>query len=403
MNISEHKIHNLMLKAVELAKQGRWITTPNPCVGALIVSPQGEIVAQGFHKAYGEAHAEINALNEAKNKNLNLTDHILFITLEPCKHKGKTPPCTEAILQSGIQNIVIGCLDPNPEASGGATFLQEKGLNVKVGIAEEACLDLIADFYVWKTTNVPYTILKLASTLDGRIASRTGQSQWISSEESRAEVHFLRSKMDAIIVGGNTFNQDDPSLTYRPKEGCPPATKQPLAVIVTSRLPSAESNFKLIKERPTQTIFWTTVAAAASPKAAALRNIGVTVYGLPIKAKAGSSTRVTLDLSVGLEILRKEHNCYHLMCEGGGKLGTALLDDGLAHELHLHYAPKILGDHEAISLFDGRCPMQMTEAIPLKILSIKILGTDTIIKLRPHNDILQCINTFQPNITAKKN
>lgn len=371
-----------MLQAVELASRGQWSTTPNPCVGALILSHDDEVLAEGYHHAYGQAHAEVNALAAAREKGVDLQNATLVITLEPCAHKGHTPPCTDAILASGIKKVVIGCLDPNPKAAGGAEILRQNGLDVEVGVAERECGDLIADFVTWQTTALPYTILKLASTLDGRIATRTGHSQWISAGESRKEVHRIRRHMGAIIVGGNTFYQDNPRLTCRPQDDEPEVVKQPLAVVVTSRLPPAEGAFNLLRERPEETIFWTTVAAAASPKAEALRKRGVRIYGLPLKPKGGSTTRVALDLRHGLELLRNEFGCYYTMCEGGGKLGTSLLEDGMAHELHLHYSPKILGDGEATSLFDGRSPSQMDEAIPLHILETRLCGSDIIIKLR---------------------
>lgn len=381
MSTAQDRFRPFMLQAVEVAGQGRWTATPNPCVGALILSSADEVLAEGYHHAYGQPHAEVNALEAAGQKGLDLWDATLLVTLEPCAHKGNTPPCTEAVLASGIKKVVVGCLDPNPQAAGGAEVLRQAGLDVEVGVAEQECKDLIADFMTWQTTALPYTILKLASTLDGRIATRTGHSQWISAGDSRKEVHKLRRHMGAIIVGGNTFYQDNPRLTCRPQEDEPAVVKQPLAVVVTSRLPPAEGAFNLLRERPEDTIFWTTVAAAASPKAEALRKRGVRIYGLPLKPRGGS-TRVALDLGSGLEMLRNEFGCYYTMCEGGGKLGTSLLEDGMAHELHLHYSPKILGDGEATSLFDGRGPSQMDEAIPLHILETRLCGSDIIIKLR---------------------
>lgn len=375
-----------MLQAVTLAGKARWQTCPNPCVGALLVK-DGAAVASGWHKGPGLPHAEIEALEDARAKGVNPADCTLVVTLEPCRHFGKTPPCTDAILDVGIRHVVVGALDPNPEASGGAELLRSKGVTVETGVAEQACLDSIDDFVTWQTTDLPYTLLKLASTIDGRIATRTGHSKWISSAETRGRVHELRRHMQALIVGGNTFYQDDPQLTCRlggdSQELCP---RQPLAVVVTSRLPEAGLSLHLLKERADQTIFWTTVAAAASPKAEALRRKGVRVIGLSSYARPnarGHGMRAELDLSEGLAYLRRDLDCRYVLCEGGGRLGLALLDKSLARELHLHLAPKIIGDNEATPLFDGRAPIQIDEALQLRIADTVASGDDIVITMRP--------------------
>lgn len=377
-----------MLRAVALAENARWQTYPNPCVGALLVK-EGQVVAEGWHKGPGLPHAEIEALEAARAQGINPAECTLLVTLEPCRHHGKTPPCTEAILAAGIRRLVVGALDPNPEASGGAELLREKGVAVETGVALPQCLDLIDDFVIWQTTKLPYTLLKLASTLDGRIASRTGHSKWITSSETRRHVHLLRSRMQAVIVGGNTFYKDDPKLTCRLDElgdASEMACEQPLAVIVTSRLPEAGLSLYLLKERPESTIFWTTVAAAASPKAEALRRKGIRVVGLPSHARAnarGYGMRAELDLSEGLVSLRRDFNCHYVLCEGGGRLGLSLLDKGLARQLLLHLALKILGDNEATPLFDGRAPMNIEEALQLRITDSAFSGGDITITLRP--------------------
>ena len=379
-----------MLQAVALAGKARWKTCPNPCVGALLVK-DGRVVAEGWHKGAGQPHAEAEAFEDARQKGVHPADCTLVVTLEPCSHHGKTPPCTDAVLAAGVKHVVVGALDPNPAASGGAELLRSKGVTVDTGVAERECLDVIDDFIIWQTSALPYTLLKLASTLDGRIATRTGHSKWISSPETRKRVHFIRRHMQAILIGGNTFYQDDPRLTCRLGDDpealnsreCP---EQPLAVVVTSRLPEAGLSMHLLKERAESTIFWTTVAAAASPKAEALRRKGVRVLGLsshPRISARGHGMRAELDLSEGLLSLRKEYNCHYVLCEGGGRLGLSLLDKGLARELHLHMAPKILGDNEATPLFDGRAPMNIDEALQLRITDAMPSGDDIMITLRP--------------------
>ena len=372
-----------MLQAAALAGKARWQTYPNPCVGAVLVK-DGAVAASGWHKGAGLPHAEAEALEDAKAKGVDPADCTLVVTLEPCRHSGKTPPCTEAILKAGIRHVVVGALDPDPEASGGAALLRSRGVNVETGVAEQECLDSIDDFIIWQTTGLPYTLLKLASTLDGRIATRTGHSKWITSPETRFRVHELRAHMQAVIVGGNTFYHDDPKLTCR-LEGATPE-QQPLAVVVTSRLPEAGLSLHLLKERPEQTMFWTTVAAAASPKAEALRRRGVRVIGLPSRARLnvrGHGMRAELDLAEGLTYLRQELHCRYVLCEGGGRLGISLLDKGLAREFHLHMAPKVVGDNEATPLFDGRAPAQIDESLQLRITSAAPSGSDIALILRP--------------------
>ena len=384
MTDAEHPHREFMLEAVALAGQARWETQPNPCVGAVLVK-DGRIAAQGWHKGPGQAHAEIAALEDAARKGVDPAGCTLVVTLEPCRHYGKTPPCADAVIRAGVRHLVIGALDPNPEAGGGAEFLRGQGLTVETGVALDECLDLIDDFTTWQTTDLPYTIIKLASTLDGRIATRTGNSKWITSPQTRTRVHELRQHMDALIVGGNSFYLDNPALTCRMESGdlC---AKQPLAVVVTSRLPEAGVSMQLIKDRPESTIFWTTVAAAASPKAEALRRRGIRVVGLPSHAKAntrGHGMRAELSLAEGLVHLRKELGCHYVLCEGGGRLGLALLDSGLAREFHLHLAPKILGDNDATPLFDGRNPLLIEEALQLRITDARPSGNDIMLSLRP--------------------
>ncbi len=363
---------SFMQHAIALAAKARWQTAPNPPVGAVVVH-DGVIVAEGWHRAAGQAHAEVEAINQAKERQIPLMQCTLVVTLEPCNHQGKTPPCTAAILEAKIPRVVIGVADINPQATGGAKALADAGLEVIMGVEEQACRDLIDNFITWQTSELPYTLIKLACTLDGRIATRTGHSQWISCPESRQGVHCLRRHMDAVIIGAKTFYDDNPKLTCRLPNISVAPDQQPLAVIVSSRLPESNASYHLLSERPNQTMFWTTVAAAASPKAEALRKLGVTVVGLPAtNTHGGRAGRhgAKLDLHDGMTLLRKEFNCHHVLCEGGGKLALSLLQDRLAHELHLHISPKIMADNDAIPLFDGLCPDTVDEALQLRFTHI---------------------------------
>ena len=364
-----HSFEPFMLEAIKLAERGRWKTAPNPTVGALLVR-EGVGVAQGWHTAFGKGHAEVECLADAAAKGVDPATCTLVVTLEPCNHHGKTPPCSEAILAAGIRHVVIGLADPNPQASGGAKRLIDAGVQVEIGICETECRDLVADFLVWQTTLRPYVILKLAMTLDGRIATRTGHSQWITCEASRHAVHVLRANVGmaggAVLVGGNTLYADNPLLTAREAQ----SERQPLAAAVTSRIPSPDS-LRLLQERPGETILFTTASGAATPRAAQLRERGVRVFGLG-RWKAGKGE----DLLQALEHLRSEENCPYVLCEGGGKLALALLEAGLVDEFHLHIAPKILGDNDARPLFSGRTPLTLDEALSMRLMDLTRYGDD---------------------------
>ncbi|MDR2695468.1 MAG: bifunctional diaminohydroxyphosphoribosylaminopyrimidine deaminase/5-amino-6-(5-phosphoribosylamino)uracil reductase RibD [Deltaproteobacteria bacterium] len=364
--------------AIALAEQGRWRVCPNPAVGAVLVR-DGHIAAQGFHSAYGQPHAEAECLRDAAEKGVNPADCTLCVTLEPCTHHGKTPPCAQAVLEAGIRRVVIGLLDPHPQAGGGAEWLREQGVEVETGIRAQACRDLAADFLVWQREQRPYLILKLASTLDGRIATRSGHSQWISGEYSRAATHALRADIGAcggaVLIGGNTLYADNPLLTARP---LPAGSGQPLACILTSRLPDPAENLYLLHQRPKDCVFLCPRERADSPEAEALRGIGARVHGLD-RAQGHPG----LDLHAGLRLLWNDYACFYVLCEGGGKLALSLLEQGLVDEFRLHAAPRILGDNAALPLFDGRAPLHMDQSVNMRIASLAMCGEDAHFVLRP--------------------
>lgn len=387
-----------MQHAVALAERGRFVTAPNPCVGAVLVQ-NGHIVAEGWHQYFGGAHAEVNCLRDAAEKGVSPQDCTLFVTLEPCNHTGKTPPCSHAVLKAGIRHVVIGMRDPNPVAKGGAEFLRENGVTVDelfcptTDGTSNACAEILREFTHWQKSPLPFCLVKLASTLDGRIAARTGHSQWISCDASRARVHELRANVSAVIVGGNTFRKDNPQLTFRSiaphgqyrnmpymrSDGTMSreAEVQPLAVIVTRHLPAATDEYFLLQKRPQDTIFWTDATNAASDAARALQHLNVRVWALPLLTDGG------LDLRQGLVRLRQEEACQHVLCEGGGELALSLLQQELAQEVELHIAPKILADNSAKPLFNGLSPQSMDEALQLSLVQMKRLGNDCILTLRP--------------------
>lgn len=360
--------------AVELALRGRGATAPNPCVGAVLVSG-GRVAATGWHTRYGMPHAERECLADARARGVDPRGATMYVTLEPCNHHGKTPPCTEALIEAGVARVVIGALDPNPVAAGGVETLRAHGIEVETDVLGQRCRDLIADFLLWQTSHSPFNILKMAATLDGKIASSTRRPEPVSGPESFARVHDMRSRVGAVIVGGNTFYADNPSLTCR-KEGLPDDFEQPLAVVVTSRLPEDPARFTLLRERPERTIFMTTHEAATSPLADGLRSRGTSVWPLP--GPPGG-----LALPCGFERLRYDRGCHYTLCEGGGRFALTLLNQGLADEVVHFAAPRILGDASAPSAYSGRGHVPMSETLDLRLVDAELSGQDVMLTLRP--------------------
>lgn len=371
-----------MRQALAEARKGRWRACPNPVVGAVLLDGDGNIVARGYHHRAGEAHAEIMCLQDARSKGIDPAGLTLAVTLEPCNHTGKTPPCSEALVAAKIGRVIVGMRDPNPIAKGGISRLRSAGIEVIEGVLEHDCQDLVADFLTWTLKKRPFLILKLATTLDGHIATRTGDSRWVTSEDARADVHRLRKRMaetgGAVLVGGNTFWEDNPSLTARTS---PAPDRQPLACVVTNRLPDAKDDFKLLTARPGETVFFSPLDVANSKRADALRATGVRVIGVE-QLHPG---RAKLD---GVLSWLWEQGCHYVLCEGGGHLGLSLLEDGLMDMLILHIAPKVLGDGSGTPLFDGRRPIHMDEAIPLRLVKTSMLGEDLVLRFFPKPKIV---------------
>ncbi|MDR1777752.1 MAG: bifunctional diaminohydroxyphosphoribosylaminopyrimidine deaminase/5-amino-6-(5-phosphoribosylamino)uracil reductase RibD [Desulfovibrio sp.] len=363
-----------MREALRLAEQGRYAAWPNPTVGAVLVR-DGLCVARGWHHAAGLDHAEVDCLKDAAARNVPTEGATLVVTLEPCNHYGKTPPCSKAILEAGIARVVMGAADVNPRASGGAAALRAAGVEVVEGVLERECLDLTADFRLGLTGQGPYVLLKMAVSLDNRIDGRVddnGAPLQISSPESRALVHQWRAGIGrcggAVLVGGNTFRADNPRLTAR-GEGAGP---QPLACVLTARLPEAEENFHLLAERPEQTIFFTTADAAASGRAERLRRKGARVLDYGCR-----------DILSNILAQLRELGCPYVLCEGGGKLALSLLQAGLADEFRLHLASVILGQAGATPLFPDFFPAGTGNALSLRLCDTSICGNDAHLVFRP--------------------
>lgn len=362
----------LMRRAAELASYGFGRTAPNPCVGA-VLTHNGTIVAEGYHKRYGGAHAEVEAIEQGRAAGLPLAHCTLWVTLEPCNHQGKTPPCTRAILEAGIGAVGIGTLDPNPDVQGGgAAFLRAQGVAVQEGILESVCRDLLADFHIWQSEKRPFVLLKLAATLDGKIATRNGHSAWVSGVQARQEVHWLRSRADAVLIGGGTLRADNPRLTCRLDANA----SQPLALVVTTQLPHPDAPLHLLRHRPRQTLFWTTPEQAQSTHAEGLQALGCQVWELP------RTTAGTLDLQAGLSRLY-DHGGYTVLCEGGGHLALRLAEQTRVDRLRLYLAPKILGDAAGINLFTGRTVTDMDHALTWRYTNKRYAGEDLCVELSP--------------------
>ena len=375
--MSENIFAPFMREALALAENGRWSACPNPTVGAVLVR-DGQVVARGWHHAAGQPHAEVECLRDAQRQGIDPAQCTLVVTLEPCNHYGKTPPCSEAVLAAGIKRVVIGLYDPTPKAAGGAERRRAAGVEVIGPGCERECRDQVADFLAWQQGR-PYVILKMAATMDGRIATRTGHSRWVSSEGSRALVHRLRAGIGraggAVLVGGGTFRADNPCLTARiPGET---VEQQPLACVLTSRLPNPAGDIHLLKERPHQAVFLCSPAAAASTAAHALRQMGVRVLALGPGARGGAG--VPGQVPKGGQGQGRPPRRF--AC--GRAPGPYRLEAGFADEFLLHLAPRILGDNEAAPLFDGRSPLTMAEALDLRVCRTSLCDGDVHLQLRP--------------------
>ncbi len=313
--------------AIRLAMRGVGKTSPNPMVGAVIVA-NGKIIGQGYHKKCGDHHAEINAINSAKK---NIKGSTFYITLEPCSHYGRTPPCVDALIQENPGRVVVGSLDPNPEVNGkGVKILRSKGIKVDVGICESECMQLNEHYFKFIKTGMPYITVKYAQTLDGRIATKSGDSQWISSEASRRYVHRLRSMNQGIMVGAGTVVADNPQLTVRHVRG-----KNPFRIIVDSKLRIPIKSSVLTDANAYLTIIATTASVSAA-KMAAAKKCGAAV----LVVKKDKNGKVSLR-----DLLRKlgKREIVSVLVEGGSEIITSLLKAGLVDKMIIPIAPMIVG------------------------------------------------------------
>jgi diaminohydroxyphosphoribosylaminopyrimidine deaminase/5-amino-6-(5-phosphoribosylamino)uracil reductase len=348
-----------MAQAVDIGHNGD--PSPNPHVGCVIVR-DGELVGTGFHASAGERHAEIAALEQAGER---ARGAVLYVTLEPCNHHGKTPPCTEAIIKAGIAQVVAGCADPNPNvAGGGIAKLREAGVSVVTGVLPNPCKALIRPWRKYIVQGTAYLTLKLATSLDGRIATKTGASKWITSPDSRARGHRLRAAHDAVLVGVSTIIADDPQLTVR--EG-PPA-RNPIRVIVDSNLRIPLSSTVVITASEVPTCVITTPNASVKAEEALVER-GVNVV------RVAANTQGRCDMRAALRGLA-QREVVSVLCEGGAELAGSLLADQLAEELHFFIAPVLLGPRGRPCAVDWAGPDDVSAAPRLHRPKWDVSGTD---------------------------
>ena len=355
----------LMEHALEVAAKARGATSPNPLVGAVIVR-DGDIVGDGYHHKAGEAHAEIHALNQAKGCTKGAT---MYVTLEPCCHWGRTPPCTEAVIRAQLANIFVAMKDPNPQVAGnGIRQLQEAGIRVQVGLCEAESRQLNEVFIKHITTQYPFVILKSAISLDGKIATASGESQWITSEASRMKGHEIRAQVDAILVGIGTVLQDNPSLTARL-----PGRRNvdPIRIVVDShgRTPLGA---KILDTDSNAGTLIAVTKNAPSERIAALKSAGADV--LIVEGKTG---RVCLR-ALMRELGRKE--ITSVLIEGGGEVNAAALQAGIVDKVMFFIAPKLIGGQTAPGPIAGTGVTHLAEAFHLHNVKTTQIDTDFLIE-----------------------
>ena len=329
-----------MREALTLALEAWGMTNPNPMVGAVVVRG-GKVIGRGYHHKSGLPHAEIEALNDVRRNGFDPAGAELYVTLEPCSTHGRTGACTEAIVKAGIRRVVVGALDPNPAHAGrGIEILRSAGVEVETGVLEAECADVNRSFFKWITTGRPFVTLKMATTLDGRIATMSGDSKWVTGETARSRVQKLRRLADVVMVGGGTWRTDKPSLTVRDMENWP---CQPLRVIVSKSLTRDE-------------------VAECYPDGR------FEVVALPDKAAWD-------EFLTGLG----RRGMVNVLVEGGGELAASALAAEAGDYVEFHVAPKILGGRESRPAVGGASPEFLAAALELKNVRVERLGYDVMI------------------------
>lgn len=356
-----------MSLALRLAKKAEGMTSPNPLVGA-VIAKRGKILGRGYHKQAGLPHAEIEAFLDAEKQNYSIKDSTLYVTLEPCCHTGKrTPPCVNAIVDRGISRVVIGNLDLNPRVEGkGADILRAKGVEIIIGVLEEKCREINEAYFKYIQTGFPFVTLKLAATLDGKIATFTGDSKWIGSEAQRKYAHKLRKKVDAVVVGVETVLRDNPQLTVRLNTK---SSHHPTPVVLDSRLRiPLESQLLQIAKSP----IIATIPTADPKKIEKLEKRGARVLITDMDENA------RVDLS---KLLKKlgEMEITNILIEGGSKVAASFLTKSLVDKIVFFYAPKIIGA-DGISMIAELGIAKVREAFLIRKIKLKAIGEEFVVE-----------------------
>lgn len=354
-----------MKMALDLAIKGEGFTSPNPMVGAVVVK-DGRVVGSGYHQMVGGPHAEVNAIDDAGQLADGAT---LYVTLEPCNHTGRTPPCTRKIIEAGIQRVVVAMIDPNKDvAGGGADYLEQQGIRVTIGVCREQARKLNEGFVKFVRTRRPFVIAKCAATLDGRIATRSGDSKWITGEKSRQFVHRLRHAVDGILVGINTVRADDPSLTARLPDG---RGKDPLRIILDTHL-SISPKAGLLRQSSVAGTIVVVGPDVTRDKQRSIENDGVRV----IRSKLNNDR---IDMDALMDRLG-ELGVASLLIEGGSRVLASAFSAGIVDKIFFFYAPKILGGDDGIPICSGPGPDLMRQSIPVNKISIQRFDDDVMIE-----------------------
>ncbi len=353
-----------MRMALRLAEKARGRTSPNPMVGAVVVK-DGNVISRGYHRKVGEPHAEAIALKKAGEAAKGAT---LYVTLEPCLHTNKrTPPCTPLVMQSGVKRIVVGMIDPNPHVSGGGLkAIRAAGIEVTIGILEAEAKKLNEAFIRHVTSGIPFVILKIAQTLDGKIATARGESKWITGEKAREEVHRLRDRNDAVLVGINTVLKDNPSLTTRIPKG-----RDPIRVIVDSKL-RIPLNAKVLTQKSSAKTIVATLARAPKSKIKKLKDAGAEV--LLTKADQGRVDMRDLMKKLG------RMDIMSVLIEGGAEINASALKSGIVDKVVLFIAPMLMTGTDSLCSVGGTSPVKLNQAIRLSSITSRFVGEDLMVE-----------------------
>lgn len=364
-----------MRRAIELAKKGSGHVNPNPLVGAVIVR-DGEVIGEGYHECYGQLHAERNAIANAKKRGNSLEGSTIYVTLEPCCHYGKTPPCTEAIIEEKIARVVVGSEDPNPLVSGkGFQMLREKGIEVIPHFLKEECDAMNHVFFHYIRTGTPYVAMKYAMTMDGKIACYTGDSKWVTGEESRAHVQTLRNHYKGIMAGIGTVLADDPMLNCRIEGG-----RDPIRIIADSHL-RIPIDSQLVRTAGQQPLIVACLPDADEEKAAQLQEKGVEVLRIPGVTTADITEEQKEVIS--LPVLMKELGARKIdgiLLEGGGQLNESALQAGIVDRIYCYIAPKIFGGAQAKTPVEGQGLTRAADAWQFNRIGMQEFGQDILLE-----------------------